>query len=109
MRRRRRIPWYVRAALSGWPRRRGAGVCALVCVPLLAVLASGCGGGNTVKGERQDNDEPSGNFPVAVEEAEFPLQHELADTTTMRVVVRNAGDKRIPDINVTVQCTDEKG
>ena len=78
-------------------------------MPLLAVLASGCGGGNTVKGERQDKDEPSGNFPVAVEEAEFPLQQELAETSTMRVVVRNAGDQRIPNINVTVQCTDEKG
>jgi hypothetical protein len=78
-------------------------------VPLLAVLASGCGGGNTVKGERQDNDEPKGNFPVAVEEAEFPLQQELAETSTMRVVVRNAGDERIPNIGVTVQCTDEKG
>jgi hypothetical protein len=78
-------------------------------VPLLAVLASGCGGGNTVKGERQDNDEPKGNFPVAVEEAEFPLQQELAETSTMRVVVRNAGDQRIPNINVTVQCPGSKG
>ena len=78
-------------------------------MPLLAVLASGCGGGNTVKGERQDNDEPSGNFPVAVEEAEFPLQQELATTSTMRVVVRNAGDQRIPNVNVTVQCEDSKG
>jgi hypothetical protein len=84
-------------------------VCALVCVPLLAVLATGCGGGNTVKGERQDKDEPEGNFPVAVEEAEFPLNQELAETSKMRVVVRNAGNERIPNINVTVQCTDEKG
>jgi hypothetical protein len=80
-----------------------------MCVPLLAVLAAGCGGGNTVKGERQDKDEPDGRFPVAVEEAEFPLQQELADTSTMRVVVRNAGNERIPNINVTVQCPRSKG
>src|SRR4051794_6412869 len=109
MRRRRRIPWYVRAALSGWPRRRGAGVCALTCVPLLAVLASGCGGGNTVKGAQQDTDEKKGNFPVAVEEAAFPLKQELAESSTMRVVVRNAGSDRIPNINVTVQCGNSKG
>jgi hypothetical protein len=83
-------------------------VCALVCVPMLALVA-GCGGGNTVKGERQDADEPSGNFQVAVEEAEFPLQQDLAETSIMRVVVRNAGDERIPNINVTVQCEQSKG
>src|SRR4051812_45918452 len=109
MRRARRIPWYVRAALRAWPRRRGAGVCALACVPLLAVVASGCGGGNTVKGAQQDTDEPAGNYPVAVEEAEFPLQQQLAETSTMRVVVRNAGNARIPNINVTVQCVRSKG
>jgi hypothetical protein len=79
-----------------------------VGAPLLAVLVAGCGG-TTVKGERQDHDEPSGNFPVAVEEAEFPLDQELAETSTMRVVVRNAGNERIPNIGVTVQCTDSKG
>jgi hypothetical protein len=80
-----------------------------VCAPLLAVLASGCGGGNTVKGERQDKDEKAGDYPVAVEEADFPLDQELAKTSTMRVVVRNAGNERVPNINVTVQCKDSKG
>src|SRR5215217_3461358 len=108
MRRASRAPWYIRAALTAWPRRRGAGVCALVCVPLLALVA-GCGGSTTVKGERQDKDEKEGNYPVAVEEAEFPLQQELAQTSTMRVVVRNAGNERIPNITVTVECKDEKG
>ena len=83
-------------------------MCALVCVPLLALVA-GCGSGTTVKGERQDKDEKEGNYPVAVEEAEFPAQHQLAETSTMRVVVRNAGNERIPNITATVQCKDEKG
>ena len=82
---------------------------ALAWMPVLAVAVAGCGGGTTVKGDRQDTDEPEGNYPVAVEEAEFPLQQELAETSTMRVVVRNAGNERIPNIVVTVQCRDSKG
>ena len=50
-------------------------MCAVACVPLLAVLVSGCGG-TTAKGERQDKDEPSGEFPVAVEEADVPARAE---------------------------------
>jgi hypothetical protein len=83
-------------------------VCVFACMPLLAMAASGCGGSTTVKGSPQDTDEPKGDFPVAVEEADFPLRHELADSSTMRVVVRNAGNKRIPNINVTVQCPTSK-
>lgn len=77
-------------------------------MPLLALAVAGCGG-TTAKGDRQDTDEKEGNYPVAVEEAEFPLRHELAETSTMRVVVRNAGNERIPNIVVTVQCDDNKG
>lgn len=83
-------------------------MCVVACAPLLAVLASGCGGGSTAQGERQDKDEPEGKFPVSVEEAEFPLQQKLADSSKMRVVVRNAGDRRIPNIAVTVQCESNK-
>ena len=75
---------------------------------MLAVAASGCGS-TTAKGDRQDKDEPKGNFPVAVEEAEFPLRQELAQTSTMRVVVRNAGNQKVPNIAITVQCKDSKG
>ncbi len=78
-------------------------MCAIACMLVVAVAAAGCGG-TTAKGSRQDKDEPEGNFPVSVEEAEFPLQQKLAQSSTMRVVVRNAGDERIPNIAVTVQC-----
>ena len=81
-------------------------MCVIACMPVLVM--AGCGGSTTVKGERQDKDEPEGNYPVAVEEAEFPAQHQLAETTTMRIVVRNAGNERIPNIAVTVQCKDSK-
>ena len=70
--------------------RRATGVCVIACMPVLVVAASGCGG-TTVKGEPQDTDEKAGDYPVAVEQAEFPLQQKLAESSKMRVVVRNAG------------------
>jgi hypothetical protein len=96
-------------ALGAWlvQRSRAARWIAFASVPAFAVLASGCGG-TTAKGDRQDKDEPSGNFAVAVEDAAFPLKQDLAQSSTMRIVVRNAGDRAIPNIAVTVQCADAK-
>ena len=74
---------------------------------MTAALAAGCGG-TTAKGDRQDKDEPSGEFPVSVEEAMFPLKQDLAQSSTMKIVVRNAGDREIPNIAVTVQCPQTK-
>jgi hypothetical protein len=76
-------------------------------VPAFAALASGCGG-TTASGDRQDKGEPQGNFPVAVEDASFPLKQDLAQSSTMTLVVRNAGNQAIPNIAVTVQCEDDK-
>jgi hypothetical protein len=75
-------------------------------MPTVALVAAGCGGGTS--GDRQDKDEPSGKFPVEVKEAKFPLDQKLAEGSVMRIVVRNAGDKEIPNIAITVQCEDEK-
>ena len=61
-----------------------------------------------MSGDRQDKDEPKGNFPVAVEDASFPLKQDLAESSTMKLVVRNAGNQRIPNIAVTVQCAGSK-
>lgn len=80
---------------------------AFACVPVFALGATGCGG-SSAKSDRQDTDEKAGNYPVAVEAAEFPLQQGLAEPSKMRVVVRNAGDARIPNIAVTVQCRKSK-
>lgn len=66
----------------------------------LAVLASGCGSGV----QEQDKSEPSGSFPVRVVSATFPEKQNLAKDSTMEIVVENAGQKRVPDINVTVKC-----
>jgi hypothetical protein len=83
---------YVRPAL----RARG-----LAALCLLAV--AGCGGG-----ERQDENEPEGNFPVEVVRASFPDSQKLAKSSDLVVTVRNAGDETIPNIAVTVNGFDKR-
>lgn len=68
--------------------------CAAACLG-----ASGCGGG----GERQDADEPAGSYQVEVVDASFPARQSIAGRSTMRVRVRNADAKTVPDVAVTVK------
>lgn len=72
-------------------RRIATGLCAV------AVLAAGCGGGT-----RQDADEPSGTFEVEVVSASFPEKQKLARQERFLVEVRNADDKTIPNVAVTI-------
>lgn len=65
---------------------------------LLAAALAGCGGG-----DRQDSDEPSGTFPVNVIRATFPAQQRLAEKSELKITVRNAGDKTVPNLAVTVE------
>jgi hypothetical protein len=65
---------------------------------LVAALVAGCGGGT-----RQDANEPSGTFPVAVVQASCPLKQHLARQARMVVAVKNSGTKTIPDVAVTVE------
>jgi hypothetical protein len=65
-------------------------------VCLLAI--AGCGGG-----ERQDENEPEGDFPVEVVEAKFPEEQKLAKSSALTVTVRNAGEETIPNIAMTVE------
>jgi hypothetical protein len=69
-----------------------------------ATLVAGCGGG-----ERQDANEPSGTFRVAVLRASFPKNQALSKKATMRVVVRNAGRQTIPNIAVTISSGEAAG
>jgi hypothetical protein len=65
---------------------------------LAGLVVTGCGGG-----ERQDSDEPSGTFPVDVVKATFPTQQRLAEKSELRIAVRNAGQKAVPNVAVTVE------
>jgi hypothetical protein len=69
-------------------------------VCLLAV--AGCGG------ERQDENERAGDYPVEVVEAKFPEKQKLAKSSDLIVTVRNAGRETIPNIALTVNGLDER-
>jgi hypothetical protein len=69
-----------------------------VAVAALALLgATGCGGG-----EKQDADEPEGTWRVEVVDASFPGRQRLADDSELRIQVRNADSRAIPNLAVTV-------
>lgn len=58
--------------------------------------AVGCGGA------RQDAEEASGDYPLAITEASFPAQQVLAQQTRLTISVRNTGTREIPDIALTI-------
>ena len=68
-----------------------------IVIALSTVGLAACGGG-----ERQDEDEPEGEFPVEVVSAEFAPKQRLAQTSDLTLQVRNSGDEVIPDLAVTV-------
>jgi hypothetical protein len=67
------------------------------------LFVAGCGGG-----ERQDENEPAGDFPVEVVEAQFPDEQKLAKESNLVVTLRNAGERTIPNIALTVDGFDER-
>jgi hypothetical protein len=71
--------------------RHGAPVC------LVVVAVAGCGGG-----QRQDANEPKGDFAIEVVSSTFPKAQKLAQSSELAITVRNAGDKTVPDIALTV-------
>lgn len=73
--------------------RLGVGLVVALCTVGLAA----CGGG-----ERQDEGEPEGDFPVEITEAEFPARQSLAETSDLTLSVQNTGDETIPDLAVTI-------
>lgn len=76
---------------------RGLRGSAVAFCALGALLVSGCGGG----GERQDEDEPRGEWKVGIE-ASFPEQQRLAEQVALRLKVRNTDSRAIPNVAVTV-------
>jgi hypothetical protein len=82
-------------------RRTRSLPCALAALAALALAA--CGGG-----ERQDENEPEGRFEVEVVSATFPEAQKLAKRSDLEITVRNAGDKTIPNIAVTVRGFDTR-
>ena len=99
--------WYVPRALGEetaisnrrLPAFRGALVRAPLAAALagLAIVASACGGDK----QRQDANEPEGDFPVAVQSAKFPTDQRLAQTRDLQLEIENTGNKTVPNLAVT--------
>lgn len=66
---------------------------ATICVVSLVA----CGGG-----ERQDESEPEGEFPVEITSAEFPAGQSLAEVEDLVLSVTNTGDEQIPNLAITI-------
>jgi hypothetical protein len=89
--------------IAGRHRLRGAraGIATGIAALALTWGVSACGGG----GDRQDVNEPSGNFPVQVAKAKFPKRQRLVETSNVELKIKNVGDQTIPDLAVTIYTT----
>jgi hypothetical protein len=67
-----------------------------VALALAGLALAGCGS------ERQDDDEPEGEFALEVVEASFPPRQTIAQPSTMRLAVRNTDDRNLPNLAVTI-------
>lgn len=52
--------------------------------------------------QRQDANAPKGNYPVQVTAASFPAAQTLSQHTKMVIAVRNAGNRPIPNLAISV-------
>jgi hypothetical protein len=85
-----------RASQSRLGRARLLGAAAVLAAAA-ALGVAGCGG------ERQDADEPKGDYRLEVTEASFPAKQAIADSAKLRISVRNADDRTAPNVAVTVE------
>jgi len=75
----------------------------LVVLSALALAFAACGA------ERQDADEPEGEFTLEVVDASFPERQSTAQHSTLRLSVRNTDDRELPNLAVTVETEPVRG
>ncbi|MDE3070974.1 MAG: hypothetical protein KGJ43_09625, partial [Acidobacteriota bacterium] len=68
----------------------------LAALALAGLLATGCGSST------QSSGEPHAQYSVQVLSASFPAQQSIARPTTLKLELRNASERAIPDLAVTV-------
>jgi hypothetical protein len=74
-----------------------------VAIALAGLALAGCGS------ERQDEDEPEGEFTLEVVEASFPARQTTAQRAVMRLSVRNTDDRNLPNLAVTIDTESPGG
>lgn len=79
------------------PALAARGLLGLAAAALALAGLAGCGGGT-----RQDADEPVGRYPVQIVKSDFPNRQRLAEATDLALAIRNAGDKTIPNLVITI-------
>jgi hypothetical protein len=79
------------------PVMEGGKVLCLGLGAMALTVVAGCGGN-----DKQDAHEPKGTYDVKIVRASFPSRQQLAQHTTMKIVLRNDGSKTVPNIAVTV-------
>lgn len=85
-----RLPWYVPPALRA---RRATTLLAGAALLTLAACGSG---------QKQDVNEPKGNFQVDVIRHSFPSKQALAKQSHILITVKNSGQKTVPNVAVTL-------
>jgi hypothetical protein len=73
-------------------------------VAATALALGACGGG----GERQDADEPEGEYRLEIVDAAFPGEQQIADRSTLKLQVRNRDTKAVPNVAVTIETAPEQ-
>jgi hypothetical protein len=73
-----------------------------VALVIAGLAVAGCGS------ERQDADEPEGEFAYEIVEASFPARQSTAQHSTLRLAIRNTDDRDLPNLAVTID-TDTPG
>jgi hypothetical protein len=60
-------------------------------------------------GDRQDANEPKGEFTLQVVDASFPARQSTAQHSVLRLSVRNTDDRELPNLAVTVETKPANG
>jgi hypothetical protein len=76
---------------------------AWVAIVLAGLAVAGCGS------ERQDEDEPEGEFTLEIVDASFPARQTTAQRAVMRLSVRNTDDRNLPNLAVTIDTESPGG
>jgi hypothetical protein len=76
---------------------------AAASVAALALTISACGSSSS------GTESHAGSYPVRVVTAQFPPRQRLGQTSLMKIGVRNAGEKRMPSLTVTISIAGKEG